>query len=178
MVVIDVKKNNKWLRNQKISYVSDKTKSNFIYKNFCKKNKKYKKKIIKCGTIILNYDLSEILLVKNNYSNKWGAPKGHRNNNETYADCAKRETLEETSIKLQFDDNFPKIKVNSSYYFPIIAIKLNKNLVPYDKNEISEIKWFKIKDLENLDINYETKNLLKFKFNQIKQIINFRLRSI
>ena len=61
-----------------------------------------KKYPIKCGAMIFDETLTKIILVQNNYSHKghekWGLPKGHRENNETYATCATREVEEETGI--------------------------------------------------------------------------------
>jgi len=146
---------------------------NDIFKNFCK-NKKNKTKQIKCGCFILNKDLTKIVLVHNNYvkHEKWGLPKGHREDNETYANCAKREVFEETGLSINITDKDLKIKINNTFYFPVVVNETE--VVPNDKIEIKEAKWTKLSDLEHINLNRETKTMLKIKMNEIKQIIKIR----
>lgn len=147
------------------------------YKNFQKKCLRTQK-FIKCGCIVFNDSLDQIILVLNNYTfdnnlNKWGLPKGFRENNETYADCAMRELFEECGLKLKIINNMPKIKINNTYYF-ILKIKKNLNnhrLFPIDKKEIKYAKWIKIKDLNTLNLNRETEIFKSRNFNLLKKIL-------
>ena len=144
------------------------------YKNF----KRKKRRFIKCGCIVFNDTLDQLILVLNNYSfekktNKWGLPKGFREDHETYADCAMRELFEESGLKLRINNNMPKIKINNTYYF-ILKIKKNLNnhrLEPIDKKEIKYAKWVNIKDLKNLNLNRETEIFSLRNFNLIKSIL-------
>ena len=146
-----------------------------IFKNYyVNKRKKNKKQPIKCGTIILNMERDSIILVQNNYLLKeqnielWGIPKGSRIKNETYADCAIRETLEETGILLKLKNNMLRIKIENTYYFIYIMNTQTHILIPNDKKEIYKVKWFKFKDIDHLKINFETKILIKRKINLVK----------
>ena len=155
-------------------------------KSWVKKNYKFKykrksknaiKSPIKCGVIVFNEELSEIILILNKYSfmlgeNKWGIPKGHREGNETYATCARRELLEETGLQINVQDSMFKVRINNSYYFPIILSNRDKyTLKPIDQNEIHEAKWFKITDIESLNLNRETKIFMKRKLETIKSYL-------
>ena len=135
---------------------------------------------IKCGSIVFNNTMDEVILVQNNYSfangeEKWGLPKGHREGNETYATCATRECTEETGLKLDISDKNPKIKINNTYYFPISINKTvyNKILYPLDKKEIRQAKWIKLSELPEIKTNRETQIFIKRKINESRQIINF-----
>lgn len=141
-----------------------------IFKNF-KNNRKLKD--IKCGGIILNKTFDKILLVCNNYSpdEKWGLPKGHRENKETYATCALREIHEETGLDIYINDSMTKIKVFNTFYFPLITDD-SKKLIPIDTNEIKYVKWFNIKELANISLNRDTRCVVKTKLNLIKKILS------
>ena len=56
------------------------------------------KKYNYAGMIILNNTFDKILLVKGKSGQKWGPPKGHRIDHESYWHTAVRETHEETGI--------------------------------------------------------------------------------
>ena len=152
------------------SYNNKTFEQDLIFKNF-KNNRK--SKIIKCGGVILNRNLNKILLVCNNYSpsEKWGLPKGHRENSETYATCATREINEETGLNVYLNDSMTKIKVNNSYYFPVVMNNVSAHLEPIDKNEIKAVSWFKIDELDNLVLNRDTRIVVKMKLNFIKKVI-------
>lgn len=137
------------------------------YHNKSKNNNK-----IKCGAIVLNKNLDELILIQNNYSlmkgeEKWGLPKGHREGNETYATCAKRELYEETGIITSIQDDMYKLRINNSYYFPIIIEKNLYKLSPLDREEIAQAKWIKIEHLEKYNVNRETKILIKRKLKSL-----------
>lgn len=143
------------------------------------KNKKYKKEEkkqpLKCGAIILNSNLDKVVLIKNNYLNllgieKYGLPKGHININESLSHCAMRELYEETGIRIKINSSIPKIKINNTYYFLLI---LNEELTlkPVDKKEICDAKWIFITNLNNLNLNRETKIFAFKKYEEIIEII-------
>ena len=146
---------------------------NIIIQILEKKNKKH---IVKCGTIILNNNKDSIMLVQNNYLLKeknielWGMPKGSRIGNETYAECAARETYEETGINIKLKNTMMRIKINNTYYFIHIMDKPTNILVTNDKTEIYRVKWFYIKDIDSLKINLETKIFINRKLNFVKKL--------
>lgn len=124
-----------------------------------------KRKNIRCGGILLNPELNQVLLILNRYTllkgkPKWGLPKGHINSKETYAECARREIEEETGISLPIYEKQPKIKINNTYYFPmIIDQKKHISPKPNDTNEIAEAKWFPIEDIKSMNTNRELAKL-------------------
>ena len=150
-------------------YIKPAFEQDLNFKNF-KNNRKVKD--IKCGGIILNKTFDKILLVCNNYSpdEKWGLPKGHRENNETYATCASREINEETGLNIYLNDTMTKIKVFNTFYFPVITDD-SKKLEPIDTNEIKYARWFNINQLKNISLNRDTRCVIKTKFNLIKKIL-------
>jgi 8-oxo-dGTP pyrophosphatase MutT (NUDIX family) len=136
------------------------------------------RKNIRCGGILLNPELNQVLLILNKYTllngnPKWGLPKGHINDTETYAECARREIEEETGIYLPIYEKQPKIKIDNTYYFPMIINK-NKNLnpKPNDTNEIAEAKWFLIKDIKSINTNRELGKLPGF-INRITKLAKY-----
>ena len=174
MVVLNnQKKRESWTR----SYSRPRTDNDsIVFKNFCKNKKRKKFNNIKCGTIILNKDLSKVIMVSNNYNDndKWGLPKGRRENDETYAKCAKRETREETGLLIDISDRQPKIRINNSYYFPIIYKNSYGTIEPIDKKEIREGKWIEIKNIKNINLNRESRLIFDKKFTEVKQILNLK----
>ena len=78
-------------------------------------------------------------------------------------ECAKRELYEETGILEEIKDDMFKIRINNSYYFPLIIDKTNIKLNPIDKNEIAQAKWINITEIENFNVNRETKIFIKRK---------------
>jgi len=80
-----------------------------------KKKSPERKKTISCGTVVYRHGVdwqdTEILLVKQFSSNDgWGIPKGHINPNESFEDCAIRETQEETGIVVNLGQRLKNAK--------------------------------------------------------------------
>jgi len=141
------------------------TPNNELWKAFNTKQKKAKR----CGTIIFNKTLDKIVAVLNRHSydigeNKWGFPKGGIHKNETYVQCAQRETLEETGLHIEISTkNTSILKLGSSIYFPII-IDEKTILKPIDTREIYKVKWLpidKLIDYSDKHTNSELKQFLK-----------------
>ena len=136
-----------------------------------------KKNPIKCGCIIFNDSLDEIVLVENNYMynegiQKWGLPKGHLENNESYSICASREANEETGLSLTILDNMYRIRINNTYYFPI---KINRNLqnkylLPRDLKEIRSARWFPLNNVDVL-LNRETRLFFGKKLDTVLKVM-------
>lgn len=81
----------------------------------------------------------------------WNFPMGHLDNAETIFEGAKREVKEETGYEVELTSiisiqNYPN-KEN-------IKITFNANIIDgdisYDKNEILDVKWISIEELENM----------------------------
>jgi ADP-ribose pyrophosphatase YjhB (NUDIX family) len=99
-----------------------------------------------------------VIVVKNN--NKWGVPKGHSYNKESYIACALREFNEETGIELSKNSlvkfknsGYYRLSIYSKYYFvAFITSDMFKHsiLQPIDSTEISECKWMTIDEIEKL----------------------------
>lgn len=134
------------------------------FRNFQIKKKKHK--TTRCGAIVFNQNLNKIILVLNKYLydeqniELWGLPKGLLESRENFNECAMREVKEETGINIRIKKSQPYLKLNNNYYFPI---KINENelqnLYTRDNNEIEKVKWFTIKDLNNLKLNKDLKSL-------------------
>jgi ADP-ribose pyrophosphatase YjhB (NUDIX family) len=140
-------------------------------------NTKRKRNPIKCGCIIFNDSLDEVVLVENNYMynegiQKWGLPKGHLENNESYSICASREANEETGLSLTILDNMYRIRINNTYYFPIKINRTlqNKYLLPRDLKEIRSAKWFPLNNIDVL-LNRETRLFFSKKLDSVLKVM-------
>jgi len=99
----------------------------------------------------------EILLIKNTYGYKfWTFPGGGVHKNETLSEAVKREVNEEVGIKLdhiEFIGDFlatNQFKRDTVYCF---TAKIKKKEFKTDEFEISEARWFSIKNLPILPPN-------------------------
>jgi len=140
-------------------------------------SKKRKRNPTKCGCIIFNDSLDEIVLVENNYMynegiQKWGLPKGHLENDESYSICASREANEETGLSLTILDSMYRIRINNTYYFPIKINRTlqNKYLLPRDLLEIRSAKWFPLNNIDVL-LNRETRLFFSKKLDTVLKVM-------
>lgn len=110
------------------------------------------------GVVIIN-DNNEILLqkrsrFKRSNPSKWGICGGKVNLGETTLDAVIRETLEEIGIVLDKKDlKILSIYTNEKAYFTVYYVRKNVNITEckLQKEELEEIKFFKIEELEYLD---------------------------
>ena len=110
----------------------------------------------KAGGILFNKDMTKVVCILNkwHWPNKWGFPKGGVKNGETLREGAIREILEETGIRIRFNECQHGIKIGRTVYFTgVVEAKLK---VP-DNTEVIDIKWIKLDDLLKYPINYELK---------------------
>lgn len=152
--------------------------SNEEYKNFNNGKNPLKSNHVRCGVIAFNKAFTKTLCVLNKYVwdergvRLWGLPKGHlekiegkkqdtSNTNtpdtpdtpdtpkyENYIDCAEREFLEETGIKIKLKRNVHiMIRINNTMYFPII-IKDTTPIKPIDNIEIMDVEWKNLEELK------------------------------
>ena len=154
-------------------FQANNTKNDALFQNFNTKRSKYLDRTkIRCGGILFTKDKKALVIVQNKYvlneNNKelWGLPKGHIQNNETFAQCAKREIYEETGLTLDVQDTSPKLRINKTYYFPILLNwsleELVKKLHIVDVTEISDICVLHIDEpsISKKNLNYELKLFL------------------
>lgn len=112
-----------------------------------------------CGT--LPWRLTDgkifVLLIKQ-FANKdaWGIPKGHINEGETLQECAKRETFEETGLKVEIGARLPDVvahfrdeeKTVVSFLAPCIDTTEPHRDDP--DCEVAEARWFQADQLPKL----------------------------
>lgn len=139
---------------------------------------------IRCGGILFTKDLKAIVIVQNKYilneNNRelWGLPKGHIKNNETFAQCAQREIYEETGLILDVQDASPKLRINKTYYFPIVLNctldELMHKLKVIDVTEIADVCVLHIDkpSISKRNLNYELKLFLGHYLPRAKKIVD------
>jgi 8-oxo-dGTP pyrophosphatase MutT (NUDIX family) len=77
-------------------------------------------------------------------------------NKETSQECALRELLEETGMKINPDSSIGYKKLPSGGYF-VFNVEDETTLVPEDNSEITEGGWFSLEEIKkmrcNVDVN-------------------------
>ena len=107
------------------------------------------------GFILLSPDLSTTLLVNDARTNKWGFPKGHREDTDASdLETSVREMREETGLTIEdyviFPESFKVSKGSHSYNFRYAVLqdeKRKSNIVSGPAHEIGGIQWVPIKQL-------------------------------
>lgn len=81
----------------------------------------------------------------------WNFPMGHLDDGETIFEGAKREAKEETGYDVELTSI---ISIQNFTNKDIIKITFNANIISgdisYDKNEVLDVKWLSIEELENM----------------------------
>ena len=130
----------------------------------------------KGGVLIFNHDLTKVLMVRNNYHpyvecQKWGFPKGHVKEGESFTNCAMRECIEETGMNLNIKSDHPYILVNNSRYYVFISNEnISSSIIPVDTNEINAVQFIDLTDALSLTMNKEAAVILKTKIKLAKKI--------
>lgn len=115
--------------------------------------REYRLSVPTYGAIIINEDLTKVLLAQGYWSkNNWGFPKGKVNQEEAPHDCASREVLEETGFdisKIIDRELYLQALINDQTVclFLIPGVPTSTHFAPKTKNEIRELRWFVIDDL-------------------------------
>lgn len=122
-------------------------------------------KVTVAGIIIKN---GRILLEKRRtkpFKNYWCLPGGHVEKYETAERAIKREVEEETGLKVtkaKFlfyqDEILPRIKWHAVV---LVFLCKTKGKIKIDEKEVSEVKWFKIKDSLKLKLAFKHKEIIK-----------------
>ena len=110
------------------------------------------------GVVIMNEN-NEILLQKRSKfkkinPSKWGICGGKVDLGETPLDAGIRETLEEIGILLNKEElEFLSTDINEKAHFTVYYVRKNVNIneCKLQKEELEEIRYFKIEKLEELD---------------------------
>ena len=131
-----------------------------------------KRKLVRCGGILINESLTHIVGVMNYESiddKKWGLPKGHLKHNESIQQCAVREIYEETGIRVKITEDTPFKKLNDTFYY-IFVLRDDTVFHIRDHHEIAKVEWLAIDSLNMFNMN---RGLRKFydRFDKIKYLI-------
>lgn len=110
------------------------------------------------GVVIIN-DKNEILLQKRSKTkrvnpSKWGICGGKVDLGETTLETGIRETLEEIGILLNKDElEFLSMDATEKLHFTVYCVRKNVdvNKCKLQEEEVEEVKYFKIEELQNLD---------------------------
>jgi mRNA-decapping enzyme subunit 2 len=121
----------------------------------------YKTRVPVRGAIMLNDDMSEVVLVKGwKKGAKWSFPRGKINKDEKDLDCAIREVYEETGYDIKAaglvpDDEDVKsldqtMREQHMRLFVFRGVPMDTYFEPRTRKEISKISWYKLADLPTL----------------------------
>lgn len=110
------------------------------------------------GVVIVNEN-DEILFqkrsrLKRTNPNKWGICGGKVNLGETPLEAGVRETMEEIGILLNKEElRFLSMATNEKLYFTVYYIRKNVDIneCKLQKEEVEEVKYFKIEELQELE---------------------------
>ena len=106
---------------------------------------------------------------------KWNCPAGYLDFEETIAECAAREVYEETGLKISPDvlhlvfinDNPKETRQNVTFrYVGLLNEKVEDlskqlNSSHSEKNEVEEIKFIPVEDIDNYEWAFNHDNLIK-----------------
>jgi 8-oxo-dGTP pyrophosphatase MutT (NUDIX family) len=95
--------------------------------------------------------------VRGRDTGKWSFPKGHREGRESFLDCARRETFEETGVALdRYQPTACHKLAHGEYYF--FDVPEEAPLNPSDTTEVMEARWMTVEEMRvepvNVDVNY------------------------
>ena len=113
----------------------------------------YKRGVPTFGAIILNSNLTKVLMVQGYGGKSWGWPKGKLNRDESDAAAAAREVYEEIGFDVTpyiEDENAVVAKMGEQYMklFIIPGIPEDTVFETLTRQEIKDIKWHVIADLQ------------------------------
>ncbi|KAM7265147.1 hypothetical protein ACFE04_002830 [Oxalis oulophora] len=139
-----------------------------IFKDFTS----YKVKVPVTGAIILDETYERCVLVKGFKGTSWSFPRGKKNKDEEDHACAVREVLEESGfdisnllnkeeyIELMFGQQRVRL-----YIIP--GVKDDTAFAPLTKNEISEIAWYRLDELQPVSDEVITRGITGLKLYMV-----------
>ncbi len=80
---------------------------------------------------------------------KWSIPAGHLELNETIAEGAKREILEECGLEVEIT-GILHVRKNSEWVNIAFSTNIIGGEIRFDKKEILDAKWFSLDDIINM----------------------------
>jgi len=113
----------------------------------------YKLSVPTYGAVLIDPTYEHILLVRGFYNREsWGFPKGKVQENESPLKCAIREVMEEVGFDMKdraYDDQYLERDLNGQLIrlYIVKQVPLDTKFAPKTKNEIKEMRWFRIADL-------------------------------
>lgn len=131
------------------------------------------------GAIILDESMRQVLLVQGFWSKaSWGFPKGKVFEEETEAQCAIREVLEETGYDITphlNEEQYLQININDQTIrlYLIKNVSKQQKFEPKTRREIKEVRWFAIDDLPVHRKDNRSKNKLGYSPNSFFMVIPF-----
>ncbi|XP_034181460.1 decapping mRNA 2 [Osmia lignaria lignaria] len=117
--------------------------------------REYKQNVPTFGAIVLNEDLTKVLLVQSYWAkSSWSFPKGKVNEDEDPSHCAVREVLEETGFDISnlIDENeYIESVINEQLVrlYIISGVQKDTKFQPKTRKEIKNVEWFSLADLPN-----------------------------
>lgn len=117
--------------------------------------REYKQNVPTFGAIVLNEDMTKVLLVQSYWAkSSWGFPKGKVNEDEDPSHCAVREVLEETGFDISnlIDKNeYIESVINDQLVrlYIISGVQKDTKFQPLTRKEIKNVEWFALADLPN-----------------------------
>ena len=118
-----------------------------------KRFSEYKWSVPVYGAILVNEQLTNVLLVRSCSSKKcWGFPKGKRNQGEGPCECAAREVFEETGFDISqsvIAHDFILGQVNRQFIqlYIVAGVMNDTQFEAKTRGEIAEFRWFPLNDL-------------------------------
>ncbi|XP_060850912.1 m7GpppN-mRNA hydrolase [Rhopalosiphum padi] len=140
--------------------------------------REYKRSVPTYGAILLNEDMTQVLLVQSYWTKtSWGFPKGKVNQDEDPLNCAVREVYEEIGYDIgsviNKDDYIETVlndQINRLYIVPGVSMKTKFS--PQTRNEIGSIEWFALDKLpSNRRDHIAAKSLNKHSFYMVLPFI-------
>ncbi|CAF1400332.1 unnamed protein product [Adineta steineri] len=113
----------------------------------------YKLSVPTYGAVLLDPTYEHVLLVRGFYNREsWGFPKGKVQENESPLKCAIREVMEEVGFDMKdraFDDQYLERDLNGQLIrlYIVKQVPLDTKFAAKTKNEIKEMRWFRLSDL-------------------------------
>lgn len=109
---------------------------------------------------VIFHTANAFLLLQKNKTGLWELPGGKKNKHETYAQTAKRESLEETGICFEIND-FKKVNVLSKpSHFAVFIVKVEHKFNCFLSKEHKNYLWADSSHVQGLDLNAKVEKII------------------